>query len=113
MLTVKEVEQAIKQKDGNISDIAEALGVARSTVYRKINKHPSLKQTLDDSRESLVDLAEGKLRTEVKKGNITAIIFTLKTLGKSRGYVERQELTGADNEPLKVSIIEVVRNSDE
>ena len=32
----------------------------------------------------------------MRKGNITAIIFTLKTIGKSRGYVERQEVTGAD-----------------
>lgn len=101
-LTVKQVEQAIKQKDGNITEVAEAFGVARSTIYRKIKKHESLKVVLEDARESLVDLAEGQLRREVRKGNITAIIFTLKTLGKSRGYVERQEVTGADGGPVIV-----------
>jgi hypothetical protein len=28
----------------------------------------------------------------LKKGNIAALIFFLKTQGKSRGYVERQEV---------------------
>ena len=32
----------------------------------------------------------------MQDGNITAIIFTLKTIGKSGGYVERQELSGPD-----------------
>jgi hypothetical protein len=36
----------------------------------------------------------------VEAGEIAAIIFRLKTKGKKRGYVERQELTGADNQPI-------------
>lgn len=104
-LTVKQLEHAIAQKDGNVTEIAADLGVARSTVYRKIQQHDSLKTALDDARESLVDLAEGKLRAEVRKGNITAIIFTLKTLGKHRGYVERQELGGVDNKPLTFRVV--------
>ena len=35
---------------------------------------------------------ESKLYENVKKGDVTSIIFLLKTLGKSRGYVERQEI---------------------
>ena len=43
-----------------------------------------------------------------QEGNITAIIFTLKTLGKSRGYVERQEVTGAEGKPVETKITEIV-----
>jgi hypothetical protein len=39
--------------------------------------------------------------------NPAAIIFFLKTQGKSRGYVERQEVTGADGKKLfEVTIID-------
>jgi transposase-like protein len=103
-LTVKQLLHSIKQTDGNVTRIADGLGINRSTVYRKIQKHEVLQEALEDARESLVDLAETKLRQEVNKGNITAIIFTLKTQGKKRGYVERQELTGADGEKLKVEV---------
>ena len=55
--------------------------------------------------ESSVDLAESKLIEAIKDGNLTAIIFFLKTQGKSRGYSERSEhdLT-SDGEPFKFTI---------
>ena len=55
-----------------------------------------MKAVYDEERETLIDFAENQLFQQVKDGNITAIIFTLKTIGKSRGYVERQEVTGAE-----------------
>jgi predicted DNA-binding protein YlxM (UPF0122 family) len=110
-LAVKPLYDAIYQKDGNISEIARAFGVSRSTVYRKIEKHDSLQEALADARESFIDFAESKLRTEVKKGNITAIIFTLKTLGKHRGYVERQEITGKDGGKLEIEYVNDWRNA--
>jgi hypothetical protein len=39
--------------------------------------------------------------------NMSAIIFFLKTQGKSRGYVERQEISGADGTKLfEVTIVD-------
>lgn len=90
-LTVGQIESALKAKAGNIAAAAKALGVARSTLYRRIEKSPGLQDVLTDAREELVDIAESALRKEVLEGNITAIIFTLKTQGKGRGYVERIE----------------------
>jgi hypothetical protein len=36
----------------------------------------------------------------VRRGEPWAVCFTLKCLGKDRGYVERQERTGAGGQPL-------------
>lgn len=100
-LTNAQIAQALEQKAGNIAQAAKALGVTRQTLYNRIQKSTQLAQTVVDEREGMVDIAESALRREVINGNITAIIFTLKTLGKERGYVERQEITGADGGPLR------------
>lgn len=48
----------------------------------------------------LLDMYRRKSRNElikqIKRGNMTAVIFYLKTKGKSRGYIERHEI---DTEP--------------
>ncbi len=100
-LTIDQIEAALKAKAGNISEAAKALGVSRTTFYRRIENSPHLQEMLTDSRESLVDIAESALLREVINGNITAIIFALKTQGKSRGYVERIEHV-FPNVPLEI-----------
>jgi len=105
-LTVEQVEHALKQTAGNVSSAARALGVSRTTLYNKINASTTLQQALTEYREELVDIAESALRREVLNGNITAIIFTLKTQGKERGYVERTqtEVSGKDGGAVEVRV---------
>jgi len=104
-LTVAQIEAALKQAAGNVTYAAKSLSVSRTTLYRRINNSAVLAKVLTDSREELVDIAESALRKEVLAGNITAIIFTLKTQGKSRGYVERQEHTGAGGGAIEHRLI--------
>jgi len=101
-ITDKQIEHALKQTAGNVSQAARALQVSRTTVHKRIARSEKLKEVLKDTREELVDIAESALRREVVDGNITAIIFTLKTQGKARGYVERQEVTGADGGAIEI-----------
>ena len=101
-LTLNQIEHTLEQSNGNISYAARSLGVARNTLYKRINKNPRLQKVLDDARETLVDTAESALLTAVRTGNIAAIIFTLKTQGKARGYIERQEIAGVKDAPLFV-----------
>ena len=43
-------------------------------------------------QDSLLDLAESKLLENIENNENTAIIFYLKTKGKKRGYIEKQEV---------------------
>lgn len=101
-LTVSKIEQAIHDKRGNIAAVARSLGVARKTIYNRVEASPTLKTALEEARDTMLDNAERALYDEALNGNITALIFFLKTQGKRRGYTERQELTGADGGPVIV-----------
>ena len=97
--------KAIREKHGNLSAAARYLGCSRNTIARYIENYPTVKAVADEERETLIDFAENQLFQQVKDGNITAIIFTLKTIGKSRGYVERQEVTGAEGSHIVVRLV--------
>lgn len=96
MLTTEQIANALEKKAGNVTEAAKALKVTRQGLHKRIAADEELQELVVHLRESLLDVAESQLLKQVKKGNIAAIIFTLKTQGKSRGYVERQEITGAN-----------------
>lgn len=79
------------KKGCNVSATCSALNINRSTFYEWRNKDPKLDLMLSDESESIIDFTESKLIEKIQEGDITAIIFMLKTRGKSRGYVERIE----------------------
>jgi len=96
----------IKKARGNISVAAAACGVCRTTFYNRLNDLETVKKVLHDVREKRTDYVEDKLMELIDVGNITAIIFYLKTQAKSRGYVERQEreITGKDGKELVINL---------
>jgi len=51
----------------------------------------TVKAAYEEANERTIDMVEGQLLTQIKRGNITAIIFFLKTKAKHRGYIERHE----------------------
>ena len=64
---------------------------SKSTVYEYLKRYPDLQNVLDEARESAIDFVESALMKAIEADNLTAIIFFLKTQGKSRGYNERPE----------------------
>ena len=77
---------------GNIKKSCADTGINRSTYYEWYNNDPFFRQQVDDIHEGVIDFVESELHNQISEGNITAIIFFLKTKGKKRGYVERTEL---------------------
>jgi hypothetical protein len=53
-----------------------------------------------------VDTAELKLRQAVINGEAWAVLFALRTKGKERGYVERQEVTGKDGGGIEIKAVD-------
>jgi hypothetical protein len=72
-------------------------------MHNYVRRYATVAAEVTSQRDVLLDMTEAKLFEQVNRGNITAIIFTLKTLGKSRGYIERQEVTGRDGGPIEVN----------
>jgi hypothetical protein len=95
-LTVDKVNVLIDEMMGNVSMVARTLNISRTTLYNYINSHSTVKAKLDEAREKMIDNVESKLYSKALDGDTTAMIFFLKTQGKGRGYVERQEVTGAE-----------------
>lgn len=95
------VAKVYKANAGNLSLTAEALGIDRSTLWDWRKRYPELEQKLKDYDESLGDLAESKLMMAINEGNLTAIIFYLKTKHKGRGYIEGQEIKATVSTAIK------------
>jgi len=97
--TNKQIKDALT-KYKFITPASKALGCFRHTLSKKIRENLELQEHFDSVREEFVDLAENKLFFNVQRGDPASIFFTLKCLGKNRGYVERQEITGKDGGTL-------------
>ena len=90
--TVAQVVAAIKDSGGFVTEIARRLGCSRSTIYRYKQNHKQIAEAIFEEKEHLLDTAESALLKQVNTGNITAIIFYLKTQGYHRQYGDRSKL---------------------
>lgn len=104
-LTKKSIAEALEANHANVSAAARALGCERRTIYNWLNRHPDLKEQRERSKSSLVDVAAQQLLKQITQandgiGDTRATMFALSTWGKNDGWVQRQELTGADGRAL-------------
>jgi hypothetical protein len=103
--TTAEMIDAIETAEGNLSDAARYLGCVRQTVHNYVNKFVTVRQAYDNANEQFLDECEGQLRKLVRRGVFPAVVFALKTKGKSRGYVERQEIATPKDQPLQIEYV--------
>ena len=101
---------ALRASRCNVTKACEAADIARPTFYMWCEKDEDFKAAVEQIKDERVDFFEqqlirlmegaeyesldvnGEIRTLRDKPNPTAVIFGLKTLGKSRGYVEKTEI---------------------
>ena len=108
-VTNDQLIDAIKKNAGIVSGILQTLKkeynieVTRNAIYDRRYKDPAIEAAFIEAEEMTADVAENRLLDAIRSGNMKAVMFYLKTKGKKRGYVERQEMTGADGKALQVS----------
>ena len=74
---------------GIVSKACKDANICRTTHYQWMNDDPEYNKAVNDISEFAIDFVESELFRQIKDGNVTAIIFYLKTKGKKRGYIEK------------------------
>ena len=87
-LLLKELENSF----GIVTLACKNLSVSRQTHYRWYKSDLEYKNKVDELTNIALDFAETQLYKLIEQGNTQAIIFFLRTKGKRRGYVEKQEV---------------------
>jgi hypothetical protein len=92
--------KALEKSLGVVTTAANIVGITRKTHYDWLLKDHNYAQEVAELENITLDFAESQLHKQVKEGNTTATIFLLKTKGKKRGYVERQEISHQGSVPV-------------
>lgn len=105
-----QVVEALRSTQGMVYLAAQRLGVAPVTVYAYANRYSTIRDVIEEERGRMVDMGEVALKRAVLDGQGWAIAFLLKTLGKNRGYYERQEVINT-GEP-QTNVVELKWSDD-
>jgi hypothetical protein len=96
----QEMLVALEKTLGVVTTAARQIGIERTTHYYWMKEDEDYKQAVQSIDDVALDFAESKLHSLIQNDDTAATIFYLKTKGKKRGYVERQELTGNEGAPI-------------
>jgi len=92
--------EALEKSLGIVSTACKMVDVGRTTHYQWMKEDEEYKSAVNSIQDGVLDFAESHLYKLVKEGNPAATIFFLKTKGKKRGYIERQEIEVQEKKPL-------------
>jgi hypothetical protein len=108
----KAIIEALEKSLGVVTTACKIVGVGRTTFYEWLKDDEEFAKQVDDIQNIALDYAESQLHKQIGDGSTAATIFYLKTKGKKRGYIERQEITGADGMPTNFQI-EIIESQNE
>jgi hypothetical protein len=107
----KAMLEALEQSLGVVTSACKKVGIGRTTFYDWMRSDEDFAKQVKDIEDIAIDFAESQLHKQIKGGNTSATIFYLKTKGKNRGYVERQEISGDLDNQLIVRVIDGNKNN--
>lgn len=88
----KAMLEALESSLGIVSKACKDVGICRKTHYDWLKDDPEYAKEVALIDDMAIDFAESSLHEQIKDKVPTSTIFYLKTKGKKRGYVEKQEV---------------------
>ena len=88
----KAMIEALNKSLGVVTIACKEVGISRQTHYEWYKEDEEYHKAVDDISDVALDFAESMLHKQIQDRDTTATIFYLKTKGKRRGYIERQEV---------------------
>lgn len=88
----KQFLEALEKNLGIVAAACRCVGISRVTYYNWIEKDKKFKEQCEEIQDAAIDFVESKLLENIRENDTTSIIFYLKTKGKSRGFVEKQQI---------------------
>ena len=104
--------EALEKAMGVVTTAAKMVGIERTTHYLWMREDKEYKEAVEDLQNVVLDFAESALYKMVENHNPAATLFLLKTKGKKRGYVERQEIEHTSDVETNVVFEIHKRNKD-
>ena len=110
----KAIIDSLEKSLGVVTTACKKVGVGRTTFYKWLSEDEEFAKQVKDIENVALDFAESQLHKQIAADSTAATIFYLKTKGKKRGYVERQEITGAEGMPtnFQIEIIDKTEDTD-
>jgi hypothetical protein len=88
----KALIDALEKSLGVVTTACKIVGVDRGTFYNYLKDDEDFAKKVQEIENVTLDFVESQLHKQIKENSTAATIFFLKTKGKKRGYVERQEI---------------------
>jgi len=104
-ITKKAMLEALEKSLGVVTSACKTVDISRETHYRWMREDADYKAAVEALSDVALDFAESQLHKQIKEGNSTATIFFLKTKGKKRGYIERQEVEVASGKMFQIEVL--------
>jgi len=100
----KAAVQSHYENRGNVSSTCSSIGIGRTQFYQWKKDDPDFAAAINNVTEFCIDKVEDRLKDKIDEGDITAIIFYLKTIGKKRGYIERHDVGFSESKEITVEL---------
>lgn len=102
----KDVLLALEASLGVVTTACKKAQIDRTTFYRYLKEDADFARQVKDIENVALDFAESSLHKQIQAGVPASTIFYLKTKGRERGYIERQEMTGKDGGPIQTENVQ-------
>ena len=97
------VLKALESSLGVVTVACRKLDLPRSTFYKWLKEDEQFAREVKEIENIALDFAESQLHEQISDGNTSATIFYLKTKGKKRGYIERNEVDLSGTKPIRIN----------